>query len=1041
MFRQYDKGFNFPKLEENILHWWEKNDIFHKSLKLRQEAPRYIFYEGPPTANGLPGIHHALARTIKDTICRYKTMKNFLVERKAGWDTHGLPVEIGVEQQLKLQSKEEIEKYGIENFNNKCKESVFSYKKEWDEFTRKLGYWLDLDNPYITYTNDYIETVWWILKKFHDERLLYKGYKIVPWCPRCGTALSSHEVAQGYKDVTDPSLYVKIKLKDEPNTYFLVWTTTPWTLISNVAVALAPDEIYARVKHKGQNLILSKSLLRVLDGDYEIIDEKPGREYEYTKYEPLFPYMKDEANNGYYATIADFVTMEEGTGIVHIAPAFGADDYELGLKYKLPVLQAVNTKGDFIGKVAPWAGKFVKQADPQINSDLEKRDLLYKYEDYTHTYPFCWRCETPLLYYARDSWFIRTTSYKDKMLEANNKIEWYPPEIGSGRFGEWLENNVDWALSRERYWGTPLPIWICQDCGKETVIGSVEQLKEMAIELPGELDLHRPYVDSITLKCSSCGGKMSRVKEVIDAWFDSGSMPYGQIHYPFENKDIFDEKFFPAEFIAEALDQTRGWFYSMLAISIFVSGKSSYKRCIVNNMVLDIEGKKMSKHLGNVVDPKQLFAKYGADVLRWYLMSGSQISLPKRFDENGAVEVLRKYFSTLQNSYSFFALYASIDKFDPLNQHPADLPFIDTWLISRLNGLVKNCNEAYENFDFTRATRLLSNFVINELSNWWIKCSRKRFWGTEMSDDKLSAYHVLFNALITVSKLMAPISPFLAEDIYLRLTENLNGFAESVHHCDFPISDESKINKELDYNMATAENIVRLGRAARKEANIKVRQPLSRLIVINEKGIPPAGLENLQSIILEELNIKNIEFTNNLQNYIVLKAEPIFKQIGPRFGKLAPKIAETIKAMTSDQLSQFQKNGKLKISIEGTEKVLTSDEIVIKVVPMEGFAAASDNLIKVAVELSLDDRLRAEGFARELVNRIQNMRKNAGLEVTDRIKLGISHSSQSEMTVKMFGQYIKNETLAVEIDNKVNRDIKQQWNINGMDTIITLEKI
>jgi len=823
MFRQYDKGFNFPKLEENILCWWEENDIFHKSLKLRQGAPRYIFYEGPPTANGIPGIHHALARTIKDTICRYKTMKNFLVERKAGWDTHGLPVEIGVEQQLKLKSKEEIEKYGIENFNNKCKESVFSYKKEWDEFTRKLGYWLDLDNPYITYTNDYIETVWWILKKFYDKGLLYKGHKIVPWCPRCGTALSSHEVAQGYTEVTDPSLYVKIKLRDEPNTYFLVWTTTPWTLISNVAVALAPDEIYVRVKHKEQILILAKSLLRILDGDYEIIDEKPGREYEYTKYEPLFPYMKDEANNGYYATIADFVTMEEGTGIVHIAPAFGADDYELGLKYKLPVLQAVDTKGTFIDKVTPWAGEFVKQADPQINSDLEKRNLLYKSEDYTHTYPFCWRCETPLLYYARDSWFIRTTSFKDKMIRANNEIEWYPPEIGSGRFGEWLENNVDWALSRERYWGTPLPIWICQSCSKEIAIGSIEQLKKTAIEMPDKLDLHRPYVDSIILKCPSCGGNMARVKEVIDTWFDSGSMPYGQIHYPFENKDEFEERYFPAEFIAEALDQTRGWFYSMLAISIFISGRSSYKRCIVNNMILDIKGKKMSKHLGNVVDPKQLFAKYGADVLRWYLMSGSQIWLPKRFDENGAVEVLRKYFSTLQNSYSFFALYATIDKFNPLSRQPSDLPVIDIWLISRLNVLIKNCSEAYENFDFTRVTRLLSNFVINELSNWWIKCSRKRFWGTEMSNDKLSAYQALFNTLITVSKLMAPISPFFAEDIYLRLTENLNGFAESVHHCDFPVADEDKINKELDYNMATAENIVRLGRAARKKANIKVQ--------------------------------------------------------------------------------------------------------------------------------------------------------------------------------------------------------------------------
>ena len=1041
MFRQYDKGFNFPKLEENILCWWEENDIFHKSLKLRQGAPRYIFYEGPPTANGIPGIHHALARTIKDTICRYKTMKNFLVERKAGWDTHGLPVEIGVEQQLKLKSKEEIEKYGIENFNNKCKESVFSYKKEWDEFTRKLGYWLDLDNPYITYTNDYIETVWWILKKFYDKGLLYKGHKIVPWCPRCGTALSSHEVAQGYTEVTDPSLYVKIKLRDEPNTYFLVWTTTPWTLISNVAVALAPDEIYVRVKHKEQILILAKSLLRILDGDYEIIDEKPGREYEYTKYEPLFPYMKDEANNGYYATIADFVTMEEGTGIVHIAPAFGADDYELGLKYKLPVLQAVDTKGTFIDKVTPWAGEFVKQADPQINSDLEKRNLLYKSEDYTHTYPFCWRCETPLLYYARDSWFIRTTSFKDKMIRANNEIEWYPPEIGSGRFGEWLENNVDWALSRERYWGTPLPIWICQSCSKEIAIGSIEQLKKTAIEMPDKLDLHRPYVDSIILKCPSCGGNMARVKEVIDTWFDSGSMPYGQIHYPFENKDEFEERYFPAEFIAEALDQTRGWFYSMLAISIFISGRSSYKRCIVNNMILDIKGKKMSKHLGNVVDPKRLFAKYGADVLRWYLMSGSQIWLPKRFDENGAVEVLRKYFSTLQNSYSFFALYATIDKFNPLSRQPSDLPVIDIWLISRLNVLIKNCSEAYENFDFTRVTRLLSNFVINELSNWWIKCSRKRFWGTEMSNDKLSAYQALFNTLITVSKLMAPISPFFAEDIYLRLTENLNGFAESVHHCDFPVADEDKINKELDYNMATAENIVRLGRAARKKANIKVRQPLSRLIVINDKGKPPAGLENLHGIILEELNIKNIEFTNNLRDYIVLKAEPIFKQIGPRFGRLAQKVAKAINTMTSDQINQFQKNGKIKINVEGTEKVLTSDEIVIKVVPAEGFTAAADNLIKVAIELRLDERLQAEGFARELVNRIQNMRKNAGLEVTDRIKLGISHSSQSEMAVKMFGQYIKNETLAVEIDDKVDRDIKQQWKINGMDTIITLEKV
>ena len=840
-FRLYDKSFNLPKLEQDIRDYWEENDIFEQTLKLRQTGERYVFYEGPPSANGLPGIHHALARTIKDTICRYKTMQGYYIERKAGWDTHGLPVELGVEKELGIESKDQIEKYGIAEFNKKCRESVFRYKKEWDEFTRQLGFWLDLENPYITYTNEYIESVWWILKKFHDAGLLYKGYKIVPWCPRCGTALSSHEVALGYTEVSDPSIFIKLKLKEEPDTFFLVWTTTPWTLISNVAVALAPDEKYVKVEHNGEKLILAEKRLGVIEGDCRVIESKDGREYEHTAYEPLYGYFADTGKKAYYAVTADFVTMDDGTGIVHIAPAFGADDYTVGQKYDLPVIQAVDTAGKFIEKVTAWAGEFVKKADPKIISDLEERGLLYKAEKHKHTYPFCWRCDTPLLYYARSSWFIRTTSYKDKMIAANKQIEWYPPEIGSGRFGEWLENNIDWALSRERYWGTPLPIWICADCGKEIAVGSIEQLKKSALNLPADLDLHRPMVDDITLKCPECGGQAKRVKEVIDGWFDSGSMPYAQVHYPFEHEDDFEEKYFPSEFIAEGLDQTRGWFYSMLAISVFNSGKSSYKRCVVNNLVLDKKGKKMSKRVGNVVDPKQFMGKYGADVLRWYLVSSSQIWLPKNFDEKGAIEVMRKFFSTLQNSYSFFALYAEIDKFDPSLSKPDSLPLIDTWLLSRLHGTIKDCTAAYERFDLTRAARAISRFVIDELSNWWIKRSRKRFWGARMSADKISAYHILFESILTVCKLMAPISPFMAEDIYLRLTESFEGFENSVHHCLFPKADPAKINDRLDFAMATAINIVRLGRAARKQAAVKVRQPLSRLIVINESGGPPEG--------------------------------------------------------------------------------------------------------------------------------------------------------------------------------------------------------
>lgn len=1040
MYRQYEQSFNFPALEKEILGFWEKNNTFAKQILLRKNAPRFVFYEGPPTANGLPHIGHALARTIKDTICRYHSMKGFLVERKAGWDTHGLPVELDVEKQLKLESKEQIEDYGIENFNRHCRESVFRFKKEWDQFTRKLGYWLDLENPYITYENYYVESVWWILKKFHDAGLLYRGHKIVPWCPRCGTALSSHEVAQGYEETTDPSIYVKMKLK-KSDSYFLVWTTTPWTLISNAAVALSPDEPYVTIEHKGEKLILAKKRLAVIDGEHKIISEKLGKEYENVEYLPLFDFLSDEAKSAYFATTADFVTMEDGTGIVHIAPAFGEDDYELGKKKGLPVLQAVDTKGNFVDEVTKWKGEFVKEADPKIIEDLKKRGLLYKAESCTHTYPFCWRCHTPLLYYARSSWYIKTTAYKEKMIEANRQIEWYPEEIGRGRFGEWLENNIDWALSRERYWGTPLPIWICQGCGKEKAVGSIEELRRDGAGVPDKLDLHRPFVDSITFKCSACGGQMNRVSEVIDAWFDSGAMPYAQIHYPFENADEFEQRWFPAEFIAEGIDQTRGWFYSMLAISVFVSGRPSYKRCIVNNLVLDLEGKKMSKHLGNVVDPYAIIEKHGADVLRWYLIGCSQIWLPKRFDEAGVVEIMRKFFSTLQNSYSFFALYAEIDRYLPSDEGEMEFSVLDRWLLSRLNGAIKGCAEAYDSYDLNRVTRILSGFVIDELSNWWIKRSRKRFWGAAMSPDKRAAYKVLFESLLVVSKLMAPIAPFFAEDIYRRLTESFEGYPESVHHCDFPTADESWIDKNLDYAMDQAINLVSLGRAARKEASVKVRQPLKKMIVINESGKPPAGFVELDSIILQELNIKELEFTANGDRFVKVTAEPIFKEIGPKFGAMAQKVAAAIRGMNAEQIAELGDKGSVALVVDGQQKVLTSAEIAIKVTPAAGFAVAADSKVKVALDLELDERLLAEGFARELVNKIQNMRKSAGFEVTDRIRVGISKSPHAEKALSGFGDYIKSETLAVEIDHSLDRKFNQKWDVNGVETTIAIDKI
>ena len=1040
-YRQIQGDFNFAEREAEIGKFWDENSIFEKSLKLRETSPRYIFYEGPPTANGLPHVGHAIARTIKDVICRYRTMKGFLVDRKAGWDTHGLPVELEVEKALGISTKDEIERMGIEKFNAECKKSVFKYKAEWDEFTRKLGYWLDLSDPYITYTNDYIETVWWILKQFWSKDLLYKGYKILPWCPRCETALSSHETAMGYKEVTDPSLFVMIKLSGSEDTYFLVWTTTPWTLISNVALALHPNESYVTIRHRNRKLILAENRLSMVDGDYELLETKKGSEYAGVKYEPLFDFLPVE--KGHYATTADFVTMEEGTGIVHIAPAFGADDYELSIKEGFSVIQAVDTEGRLIPEVTPWAGKFVKDADPEVIKDLDNRGLLYASEDYTHNYPFCWRCDSPLIYYARSSWFIKTTAFKDEMIKANEQIEWFPEEVGSRRFGEWLENNIDWALSRERYWGTPLPVWICEDCEKQLCIGSIEELQQMATDLPEQLDLHRPYVDRIQLKCPACGKAMIRTPDVIDAWFDSGSMPYGQVHYPFEHETDFEDRYFPAEFIAEGLDQTRGWFYSLLAISVFISGRSSYKRCVVNDMILDVDGRKMSKRLGNVVEPNQLLNEFGADAVRWYLMSSSQIWLPKKFDKEALRDVVKRFLSTLQNSFSFFSLYANIDGFIAGGSVPElkTRPLIDRWITSRMNVLIDEMDRAYDQNDITRVTRGITAFVVDDLSNWYVRRSRRRFWGSQDSSDKKAAYQTLFECLLTICKLIAPVAPFIAEDLYRRMTENLDGFPESVHLVDFPVAEESHRDSLIEEEMAVARRTVELGRAARKESKTRIRQPLSRLVILGLSEKEWKMLKNLEGIVLEEINIKKLEFDKDETAYFKYRGEPDFKKIGPKYGARSKIVAEQIRSLSSEQVSELVTRGSFKTGQGEEEVTIESDDFKVKMVPSDGYAVSADGYLKVALDLSLDDDLLAEGNARELVNRIQNLRKSAGLVVTDRITLNISSNSESQRALGKFADYVKNETLTARFADAGDLEHSSEFDLNGVKTIVALKKI
>ena len=1046
MYKELPQQINFPKIEQKILDFWEEQQIFKRSIEERDENNTYAFFEGPPTANGRPGIHHVISRAVKDAVCRLKTMQGYRVERKAGWDTHGLPVEIEVEKMLGLDGKDQVVDYGVAEFNAKCKDSVWAYKTEWDELTKRMGYWVDLENPYITYTNDYIETIWWILKEFWKKDLIYLGHKILPYCPHCETPLSSHEVSQGYEEVQDPSIYVKAKIKEETNTYFLVWTTTPWTLISNVALALHPDIDYVKVSHNDEFLILAKERLEALEGDYEIVQEYKGAELANLDYEPFYSFVETD-KRAFYTVLADFVTTTDGSGIVHIAPAFGEDDYQIGRKYDLPVVQPVDKSGKFEKEVTPWAGQFVKDADKSIIRELKSRNVLYNSVPILHSYPHCWRCKSPLLYYARKSWYIRTTAIKDKLIETNNKINWYPKEVGEGRFGEWLKNNIDWSLSRDRFWGTPLPIWQCQECDHQECIGSVEELQSKAPDVPADLDLHKPYIDDVTFACEKCGAKMVRVPEVIDCWFDSGSMPYAQWHYPFENKEIF-EKSFPADFISEGVDQTRGWFYSLLVIGAFLFDKPAYKTCLSLELILDKDGQKMSKTRGNTVNPFDFLKNQGADALRWYLLTVSPPWVPTRFDEQGVNEIVRKFLGTFVNTYSFFAMYANIDKFTynieeriPVNERSE----IDRWICSSLSTLVQKVNENLERFDLTKAARNITNFVIDDLSNWYVRRSRRRFWKSEMGHDKLSAFQSLYECLMTISKLMAPIAPFISEEIYRNLIDGIDGQADSVHLCSYPKVGETPVDYTddlLETRMDLVRRVVFLGRSLRNEAAIKVRQPLANIIILAQNDRRKDLIEDMKNLITEELNVKNIKYVSDESQLMCRKAEPIFKNLGPKFGKSVNQAAEAIRNFSEDEIDHILRNSGRLLAIDGHEaKIITEDFNIISE-NRAGLVAGQDNDLTVALETNLTEDLVFEGLAREFVNRVQNMRKDAGFEVTDRISITAQASPKLTIAIEKLSDYIKNETLCQDfIIGKLNGSFKKDWKIGEEIVTIGIAKI
>ena len=1049
MFSEVDKNIKLPRLEEKILRYWKENKIFEQSLEKTKDGPNFVFFEGPPTANGKPGIHHVMARTVKDVVCRHRTMTGHYVQRKAGWDTHGLPVEIEVEKTLKINGKEQIEEYGVSEFNAMCRSSVFTYKNDWDKLTERIGYWLDLENPYITFENDYIESVWWILKQLWDKGLIYQGFKILPYCPRCETPLSSHEVSQGYKEVKDPSIYVTMQSQDEPDTFYLVWTTTPWTLISNVALAVHPDIDYVRLAHEGRKYIMAQARIGDLfeEGSYEIEATFKGSKLEGKRYKRIFDFVQAD-KDAFYLTNANFVTTEDGTGIVHIAPAFGEDDNQLGRKYDLPVMRPVDATGSFTDEVTDYAGMFAKKADEKIIRDLKERGILVKKKIIEHSYPHCWRCQSPLLYYARESWYIKTSKFKEALLENNKKINWYPKEVGEGRFGEWLKNNVDWSLSRDRYWGTPLNVWTCDSCGHQDAVGSVQELFDRAQNLSeadrDKLDLHKPYVDNIELKCGKCGGSMKRVPEVIDCWFDSGAMPIAQWHYPFENKELF-EKRFPADFICEGIDQTRGWFYSLLAISTLLFDEPAYKNIVVNELILDKKGQKMSKSRGNAVVPEEMIEKYGADAIRWYLMTVSVPWIPKKFDPEGVAEVQRKFINTLINTYAFFALYANIDSFD-LKQKAVpfkDRPEIDRWILSRLYSVVEEVNTQLEKFDLTRAARTISEYAIDDVSNWYVRRNRRRFWKSGTSADKLAAYQTLHEVLLTITKLMAPYAPFLSDELFLNLTGGTE--EKSVHLCSYPILNaklKKKINVELEAKMHLAQQVVTSARALRNDAQIKVRQPLAELVFVSANEQDRNYVKAMSRIILEELNVKKVVFSTDASQIVTLRAKPNFRVLGAKAGKLMGRLAEAIKNFNGEQIRSFQENGFEHILLDGHEFRLEPEDVEISAEAREGFVAVSVRNTTVALNTVLNDTLLEEGFAREFVNRVQNFRKESGLEVTDHILIQVDGlDEQGKQAIHSQNDYICNETLADEIHFVVpDAKYMNETDVNGQKIRIGLNR-
>jgi len=1030
MYKKVDADMNFVMREQEVLTYWKEQKIFEKSLKMHENGPPFSFYDGPPTANGRPHIGHVETRSIKDIIPRYRTMKGYNTLRKAGWDTHGLPVELEVEKALGISGKPEIEHYGVEPFIRKCKESVWIYKNEWEEMSDRVAFWADMDNPYVTYENSYIESIWWALKQIWDKGLLYKGHKVVPYCPRCGTALSSHEVAQGYKDIKETSVFAKFKVKGE-DAFILAWTTTPWTLPSNVALVVNAREEYCRVESCSEIYIMAKSLTGgLLKEGYRIIETFPGAALEGKEYENLFGFYTSDKKTC-YVVCDDYVTLKDGTGVVHIAPAFGEDDARIGQKYDLPYIQLVNTQGLFTEQVIPWAGMFVKDADPLIIKHMEETGKLFRSVGYEHSYPFCWRCDTSLLYYARDAWFIQMTAVRDSLLANNNSVNWIPENVKTGRFGKFLENVVDWSLSRERFWGTPLPIWECR-CGHKHLVGSIEELTLLSPDTPADIELHKPYIDSVTFGCPECGGVMNRVPEVIDCWFDSGAMPFAQWHYPFENKELF-ERFFPADYISEAVDQTRGWFYSLIAIGTLVFGASPFKNVIVMGHVQDKDGQKMSKHKGNVIDPWDVLNKQGADAARWYFFSSSAPWLPSRFYDEALNEAQRKFMGTFWNTYAFFVLYAEIDQFNAndFNLEYDKLTLMDRWVLSRLHTLIREVDNHLENYEITEPARALNSFV-DELSNWYVRRSRERFWGKDIQQDKINAYMTLHHVLVNLAKICAPFIPFLTESIYLNLVKNLDPQAQdSIHLTGFPVSNAEWIDRDLELNMERVLQIVTLGRAARNEASIKNRQPLALMYV--KTNAKPA--DNYHGIILNELNVKEIIFTDDTNAFTTYHFKPEMRALGRKYGKLLPAIRKALAESDGNALMKSLKQGPVSLDVEGRNIELDESELLISASQKEGFFSVSDRGVTVVLSVTLSPELINEGFSREIVSKVQTMRKEANFEVTDRIRLLHMGTEKIQRIFELNAEKIAADVLANEItvltDSETDGVYIKDWSING----------